>query len=315
MPEPQTFYELMRCLEIKHPKAPQMGTANSPKQEPYRFAVFPSLSFSPSDLSHPEPSLLKKRADSKRQIYYLNHFGLLGPNGALPVHLTEYALYRIRHHDDHGWVEFLNLFHHRFFTLFYRAWVEGQPTAYQRDNKNAFFKRLTNLLGDSQLDVAPFQHQQRKHQEGIEKALAHSLGTSVKLKNFQGQWLFVSLENQTQLGRSRSCLGRTALLGDRQWDIQSKVHIEFGPMKWQEFKRFQPEHPDFNSLFQRVTNLLGLEYDWDYTCFIERGEIPHPLVNGRQQLGRNLWLGKRQTPSYPKVSRRGGFIQIKSRDL
>ena len=55
-------------------------------------------------------------------------FGLLGPNGPLPLHLTEYARERLRHAGDPTLSRFLDLFHHRFLALFYRAWAQAQPT-------------------------------------------------------------------------------------------------------------------------------------------------------------------------------------------
>ena len=54
-------------------------------------------------------------------------FGLLGPNGPLPLHLTEYARERLRHAGDPTLSRFLDLFHHRFLALFYRAWAQAQP--------------------------------------------------------------------------------------------------------------------------------------------------------------------------------------------
>jgi type VI secretion system protein ImpH len=54
-------------------------------------------------------------------------FGLLGPNGALPLHLTEYARERAQHHGDPTFQRFLDTLTHRFALLFYRAWAEAQP--------------------------------------------------------------------------------------------------------------------------------------------------------------------------------------------
>ena len=58
----------------------------------------------------------------------VNFFGLLGPNGPLPLHLTEYARDRLRNSDDPTMARFLDLFHHRMLLFFYRAWAAGQPT-------------------------------------------------------------------------------------------------------------------------------------------------------------------------------------------
>lgn len=309
MKEPDTFYEVMLSLERQHPQAPEIGKACSPKLEPYRFGVFPSLGFATADVTKPDPSLIKKRAGHFYPVYYFNNFGLLGPNGALPIHLTEYALQRIRHHDDHAWVEFLDLFHHRFFTLLYRTWADGKPTANQTSEKRPFFQRLFDLLGSRDLDIAPFQQQHRKHQEGIERGLSHSLGMPVRLKPFQGQWLHISLNNQTQVGRSRSSLGQTTILGRRVWDVHSKVHIVLGPMSWRQFESLQTGQSGLAFFKDKVANLLGIEYDWDYTCIIDKEEIPDPVLNGRNQLGRNLWLSKNHLSKCVQVKRKGLFIQ------
>ena len=42
--------------------------------------------------------------------------GLLGPQGALPLHLTNYAHYRQQHTNDTTLVRFLDVFHHRVLT-------------------------------------------------------------------------------------------------------------------------------------------------------------------------------------------------------
>ena len=54
-------------------------------------------------------------------------FGLFGPDGPLPLHLTEYARDRRRNHRDPTFERFADLFHHRALSLFYRAWANAQP--------------------------------------------------------------------------------------------------------------------------------------------------------------------------------------------
>src|SRR5262249_52451180 len=54
--------------------------------------------------------------------------GLLGPQGALPLHTTVDAKRWSDERDD-SFARFLDLFHHRFLQLFFRAWADSRPVA------------------------------------------------------------------------------------------------------------------------------------------------------------------------------------------
>ena len=55
-------------------------------------------------------------------------FGLLGPNGPMPWHITEYARDRQINVGDNALVRFLDIFHHRLLSFFFRAWADAQKT-------------------------------------------------------------------------------------------------------------------------------------------------------------------------------------------
>ncbi|MDX1667878.1 MAG: type VI secretion system baseplate subunit TssG [Limnobacter sp.] len=297
------FYQLLALLERQHPADPKIGCADTPKREPYRFAYFPSLGFELNDCVQPNPSLLKCRPAHTQPVYFFQHFGLLGPNGALPTHLTEFAIDRIRHHDDHSWSDFLNLFHHRFFELLYRAWTQSKPYANQHQGRNVFFRCLFDLLGDDDLTIAPFQSSHHKHQEGVEKALSHSLGVKVKLKTLVGQWLSIPRDHRYGLSADRARLGRNITLGQRVWCVQSKVCIQVGPLSWGQYSSLQPQAKGLAQFQQRVTKLLGLELDWDYTLIVSGNELPDPLLSRGLQLGRSIWLGRKAHQTTAQVTR------------
>ena len=109
---------------------PRWGDALRPVDEPVRLGQDPDLSFAPAPLASFE--LGQDGAPPRLQVRL---FGLLGPNGPLPLHLTEYARERLRHAGDPTLSRFLDLFHHRFLALFYRAWAQAQPHV-NRDRPN-----------------------------------------------------------------------------------------------------------------------------------------------------------------------------------
>ena len=70
--------------------------------------------------------------------------GLLGPQGPMPLHFTEYVRDRLQHHGDRALAHFLDLFHHRLLSLFYRAWAQAQPVVHRdrpQDNRYAAWLR------------------------------------------------------------------------------------------------------------------------------------------------------------------------------
>src|SRR5690349_15785273 len=115
------FFRAVRLLECRRPDLPRVGFSLSPSEDPVRFHQRPSLRFAPASLdsvSADANGLVPKIA--------VNFFGLFGPNAPLPPHITEYALERELHHKDHTITAFLNVFHHRLLSLFYRAWAANQ---------------------------------------------------------------------------------------------------------------------------------------------------------------------------------------------
>ncbi len=111
------LFQLLRRIDARGGERYPLGRAPLPKFEPLRIGQQPSMSFAPSTLA--EVSL---REESGLHEVSILSFGLFGPNGPLPVHMTEYARERIHHHQDTSLSAFVDLFHHRLTLLFYRAW-------------------------------------------------------------------------------------------------------------------------------------------------------------------------------------------------
>ena len=84
-----------------------------------------------------------KNAPTKLSVNFL---GLFGPNGPIPLHITEYARERQRHARDHTLVEFLESFQSSYLSLFYRAWAVNQKAADLDRRKTARFPAYIGTL-------------------------------------------------------------------------------------------------------------------------------------------------------------------------
>src|SRR3954462_3518218 len=89
------FYQALRRLECLYEPKPRWGEAPRPGDEPIRFGQEPDLAFAPAPLAS-----LESGGDGRPPRRQVRLFGLFGPNGPLPIHLTEYARERLRHNGD-----------------------------------------------------------------------------------------------------------------------------------------------------------------------------------------------------------------------
>ena len=115
------FYQTLRRLECLYQDKPRVGCAQRPADEPVRFGQVPDLTFAPAPLASFEVR------DGELPRLQVRLFGLFGPNGPLPLHITEYAHERLLNANDSTVARFFDLFHHRFLAFFYRAWAQAQP--------------------------------------------------------------------------------------------------------------------------------------------------------------------------------------------
>ncbi|MCA9068077.1 MAG: type VI secretion system baseplate subunit TssG, partial [Planctomycetaceae bacterium] len=146
------FLQVLRRLENENAAYPRLGTSLHPADDPVRLRQTPGMEFAPANLTEFRPAELPRANDLDQHPttdeFSVRFLGLLGPNGPLPLHFTEYALERERHNEDSTFRAFLDVFHHRMLLLFYRAWASAQPTVqYDRPDEDHFAIALGSLLG------------------------------------------------------------------------------------------------------------------------------------------------------------------------
>ena len=298
----------LRFLQARHPNHPRLGHATRPQGEPLRLGQDPSLAFAPATIAEVLPS----RAGEPERITVWS-FGLYGPNGPLPLHLTEYVRERLRHHGDATLARFSDIFHHRLLLLFFRAWSDAQPaTSLDRPGEDSFGRFLGSTIGlglssQQQRDAIP-DHAKRhfaghlsrstRNPEGLCQAIGHFFGIPTRLQEYCLHHLTLAPDQQTRLGASpcQSQLGVDAVIGARVPDAQSKFRLLLGPLTQAQYQQLLPHTSGFSELVDWVRNYLGIEYAWDFELVLSRKEVPPTRLGGTTQLGWTSWLTQVDRP-------------------
>ncbi|MBL8266489.1 type VI secretion system baseplate subunit TssG [Steroidobacter sp.] len=303
-PHGYSLFAALRLLEQSFADRPRLGEARKAADDPVRLGQAPHLSFAPCDVAQ----LISNEDEPVRLEQF--SFGVFGPNGALPLHLTELAYERRRHKDDATIVDFINLFQHRLTALFYRAWAESEPAvSLDRPDSDRFRTYVGALIGmapdsardaDSAPDYAKLSRAglfaaQPRSAEGLEAVLADYFGIDVEVRQFVGSWMEIPDDLRCRLGGlEEAALGSNATLGVATWQCQHKFEIVLGPLPHTAFANFLPGAAGLAELHSLVRLYTNDEWEWQVRLLLRDVEIPGARLDGTNPLGWTSWLGERR---------------------
>jgi len=300
------LFQAMRRLECAFPERPRLGDALRPGEEAFRFAQEPSLIFAPAPVAAFEHS----DGDGTPRLVQ-RVFGFLGPNGALPIHLTEYARERHLYNGDRTFGRFLDTLLHRFGLFFYRAWARAQPVvALDRPGDAPIVRHIGSLfglieksarnrdaLGDfPKLFFAGRLARSVRDADGLKAWLTLQFGAPVEVDQFQGHWMTLGRQERTRLMRDgQAAVGRGAVLGRKVWDVQHKFRIVMGPLAWERFVALLPDGLPLEQLRALVRQYVGFEFAWDLRLILKREDVPSWKLGSTRdarvgRIGRTAWL-------------------------
>lgn len=297
------FYGTMRRLEANFRAQPRFGQALRPSDEGVRLGQDPDLAFAPSQLTS-----FTSPTDEQPGRLRVAFLGLFGAQGPLPLHITEYVRERLRHFGDRTFSAFVDLFHHRLMLLFYRAWAQAQPTAWQdRAEDNRFDSYVGALIGlgmpsllrrDALPDSAKFQYAGYlcggvRGAAGLAAVLSDYFELPVAIDEFQGEWLELPTECRTRLGGdAEDCvLGRGTVLGKRVYRSDSKFRVRLGPLSNRDYLRFLPGKPSLTRLSSFIRLCVGDALSWDICLQLSPEENAQIRLGQAHRLGWNATLG------------------------
>lgn len=298
-------FQLLRLIECAQPSAARLGVNARPSSEPVRLAQDAELRFSSAQVTSYEPAA--PNAPARLAL----DFGLLGPQGPMPLHFTEYVRSRSRHEDDRALECFLDVFHHRMSSLFYRAWAASQPViGLDRTGEDRFAVYVASLCGaahdgarerdridaigpEAKWGAAGLLRDCRRHASGLAALLAGVLGVPVAIAPFVGQWLRLPERELTRLGAScrKALLGDGYVLGRRTWNRQQKFRVVLGPLDAAQNERLQPGTQGFRRVAAWVRLYAGAAFDFEVVLRLAPDAAQAMRLGSNARLARNTWVG------------------------
>jgi type VI secretion system protein ImpH len=223
--------------------------------------------------------------------------------------MTEYARDRDRHFGDRTLTRFLDVFHHRAFLMFHRAWAQAQPTvAMDRPGADAFAAYVGACFGmglpatrgrgglpdRAKLFYAGRLLSATRNAEGLEAIVADYFGVCATVEEFVGDWMELPIEERWQLGiaRETGTLGRTAVLGARVWGRSHKFRVVLGPLSASQFEHSLPGSVGLETLLRLVSLYTNDQWEWDLLLVLSAdAAVPLRLGSGAR-LGWTTQLGR-----------------------
>ncbi|MEM8591503.1 MAG: type VI secretion system baseplate subunit TssG [Pseudomonadota bacterium] len=303
-PEKHHIFHAMRLIEAAFPDGPRIGEARRPREDKVRFGQEAELNFPPSTIAN-----FKAPVGNSPGRLTNRFFGLFGPQGPLPLHVTEFARGRLRNHRDPTFVAFADMLTHRMMTLLYRAWRSGQPApSFDRGDHDTVGHQVAAFAGyygehiekrDPVPDVskrhfAGLLAQGPKNAEGLRSILQAFFGARVQIVEFVGRWLELEPDDRWQMGAPAQ-LGRTASVGERVWSRSSKFRLRIGPLSYPEYERLLPGGQSLERLRALVRNYVGDALDFDVNLILRGDEVPEAILGQTVRLGQTSWVGERKT--------------------
>jgi len=305
------FFALMRRIECLRRDAPRVGRALRPIQEPLRLGQVAELDFAPAPIAR-----FDRTGETSGRLG-VRFFGLLGPQGPMPLHLTEYVRERRHQHADPTLTRFLDVFHHRMLSLFYRAWAQAEPTVQAdrpEDDRFAIWLGATFGLGagtqardsipdDAKRFQAGLLGARSRHPEALIKVLRSYFGVPIDLLSHQPHWITIQHDDRSRLGHAGNRverrasggngaqLGFSANAGSKVFDRQFKFRLRIGPLSLARYQSFLPGQRPFRELRDWVALAAGADLVWDAQLGLERSEVPRPALGRHVRLGLTTWLG------------------------
>lgn len=225
--------------------------------------------------------------------------GLIGSQGVMPYYMTEVVQRELKEKNA-ALKDFLDIFHHRNISLFYRAWHKYQlPVNYEsarlRNTRDldAFSQALASVagLGTSEMryrlpmpdealyGMAGHLGRQQCSAAALASMIRQYFGLQVSIEQFQGRWDALPEDVLTRLPGPEAPLGvnnrlgTDTILGTHCFQAQNKFRVVIEPMAYEEHMAIAPGSEKLEALKSFVQLSAGIEMDFEISVSLDTGQV------------------------------------------
>ncbi len=246
-----------------------------------QFASDTEIAFPPSDIA-----AIKVNQSGAIQ-FILSFMGFLGVSSPLPHYFTEYAT---RYENEETVLsDFLNIFNHRIYVLFYSAWKKYRLVSSSvKQDSFGLFQKIALLAGlqDARLKkwrkmvaYAGILAGSCRSAEGLKTIVSDFFdGIPVSIEQWVPRW--APVRDLKKIGVD-SILGSTAMAGTHIRDTGGNFRVILGPLEKETFETFLPEESNITQLKEMVNHYLTDPLGFDIEVKLKPAALT-PVVLGEK---------------------------------
>ncbi len=295
------FFQAVALAQRLFPEAAPIGRQGPPAAEKVRLRPRLSLGFDTSDVH--AVSEQEASDESVRLLFETTFLGLYGSASPLPDFYTEDLIDELEDGRYDPVREFLDLFHHRLLSLFFRVGFKYRfDLEYATDEAEMLAKRLPQLVGHQAVQLpSPTRRatlaasllMSNGSAASVEALLSEAFPqVEIKVEACVARWMIIPRPERNRLGSSR--LGYNYTLGTRIRDRACTFAIHLGPLEAATFEEFLPGGKKLRHLLELVKQVNPNGLDVILAVRVQPEAVPAvELGRGNARLGWSSWIGER----------------------
>jgi type VI secretion system protein ImpH len=314
------FFSLVARIERLTRAAVRVGGDGPVDQELIRFRHDPSMAFSASDVTGARTKAGRGAVDdplsTARPLIELttSFLGVTGSASPVPLYLAS----EIAQAEGDAAITraFLDIFHHRIISLFYRLWMRYQYVwECYLDRTDRWPKRALALGGldtylheprryvpvSKTMRVLPLLIGRARTAQGLRLMIKEYLreqidGAEVAIGQFIGGWALIAKDQQMALGQRNCQLGKNALIGTRIFDQADRFLVRIGPINAGCYQRLTSDKKWLSALREAVELSVRVPMGYDVELILSPDARPGFKLSSRPTaaLGRDAFLAGKE---------------------